>query len=62
MSDLQQQRIIPCECGRLMTQKDLEFWGECKACRIKLPIQTAQMHDYPSDRKYHGDLFERGEW
>jgi hypothetical protein len=56
-----------CQCGKEMTPDDAEFWGECKACRKSLPIQSAQFGDghdsgAASDREFHGGRFHDGEW
>lgn len=34
-----------CQCGQPMTADDAEFWGECEKCRLKLPLQSAQLGD-----------------
>lgn len=56
-----------CQCGQPMTADDAEFWGECEKCRLKLPLQSAQLGDGSGrgaehDRRYHGDQWESGEW
>jgi len=56
-----------CDCGKILIGEDAEFWGECKQCRLKLPIQTAQHGDTKrsgshTDRKYHGGQGNQGEW
>lgn len=48
-----------CQCGKAMSIEDAKFWGECRTCRLNLPIQTAQMGDAgrcqgAADRRYHG--------
>lgn len=58
---------IKCGCGEALVGEDAEFWGECKACRLNLPIQTSQGGDTrksggEADRAYHGGLGPRGEW
>lgn len=53
-----------CSCGAYLNNEDAEYWGECQQCRNKLPIHTAQHGGGKtrSESRYHGDLFDRGEW
>ena len=54
-----------CGCGQLMTTEEVEFWGECRKCRTRLPVQSRQQSDSTmerAERDYHGGLFHRGEW
>ncbi len=45
---------------------DFDFWGECKSCRLHLPICTNQLGDQSDsgaghDRVYNGGT-DGGEW
>ncbi len=56
-----------CECGRVLGHEDAEFWGECRTCRHRLPIQTAQTGDTrrssgETDRQFHGGRGPSAEW
>jgi len=54
-----------CDCGAILAGEDATFWGECDKCRLNLPIKTSQDGDgsgAATDREYHGDQFQRGEW
>jgi len=56
---------LKCECGAVMSIKDAEFWGECKNCQSRLPLQTRQTGDSggsTADRNFHGGQGNRGEW
>ena len=59
--------LLKCACGKTISTKSFEFWGECKHCRTILPIRTKQTRDGKTsaanhDRIYHGDMGYRGEW
>ena len=30
---------LTCECGEKMSPEDAQYWGECPACRQKLPSE-----------------------
>ena len=54
-----------CKCGVWLEGEDRDFWGECKKCRLELPIHTANTGDNrgtATDRAYHGSMFHNGEF
>ena len=56
-----------CDCGKLMTAQDAEFWGECHECRGHLPVHSNNQGDANHsgsrhDARYHGGQFNNGEW